>query len=299
MPTNRALALSLAVAVAIAVGALGYIAGTRMNPAEAPAAGITTAQIDDVVKQAIAARIKATPVAGASFSAVELSQDQRLEVQAIIKNYLIANPEIIRDAINELQLREDSAARAAQVAAISDNAKLLFDSPREVVFGNPKGDVTLVEFFDYNCTYCRASHQDMLDLIAKDPGLKVVLKEFPVLGDGSVQAAQVGVAVHLVAPDKYYAFHDALIREKGQVNGERALAIAAEVGIDPEVVRAKLSDAEIQETINESYDLAGKLNLTGTPSYVTPREVIVGAVGFVTLRGRLDMVRDCAKTATC
>jgi protein-disulfide isomerase len=299
MQTTRLLAFSLAFTTAIAVGAVGYIAGTRMGPAQAPATATTADEIDALVKQAIASRIKATPIGGAQFAAVELSDDQRIEVQAIIKNYLIANPEIIRDAINELQNREDAAARANQVAAIDNNAPLLFDSSRAVVFGNPKGDVTLVEFFDYNCTYCRASHQDMLDLIAKDPNLKVVMKEFPVLGDGSVQAAQVGVAVHLVAPDKYFAFHDALIREKGQINGERALAIAGEVGLDPEVVRAKLSDEEVQNTINESYDLAGKLNLTGTPSYVTHKQVIVGAVGYVALRARLDDARDCAKTATC
>ncbi len=299
MATNRLLAASFAVTAAIAVAAVGYIAGMRLNPPPAaPAPAMTAAQVEAVVKDAIAARIRATPI-GTEIAAVELSPDQRLEVQAMIRNYLIANPEIIRDAINELQIREDAAAQAAQVAAVSGNAALLFNSTRAVVLGNPKGDVTLVEFFDYNCSYCRASHQDMLDLIAKDPGLKLVLKEFPVLGDGSVQAAQVGVAVHLVAPDKYFAFHDALIREKGQVNGERALAIAGEVGLDAEVVRAKLSDPEIQNTINESYDLAGKLNLTGTPSYVTPKEVIVGAVGAASLRTRIEMARECAKAATC
>jgi protein-disulfide isomerase len=300
MATNRLLAVAFAAVAAIAAAAIGYIAGGRFAGAPAPSA-ISAVEVDALVKQAIAAQLKATPLQsnGTSSLAAELSNDQRLEVQGIIKNYLLANPEIIRDAINELQIREDAAARAAQVAAISDNASLLFNSNRHAVFGNPTGDVTLVEFFDYNCTYCRASHQDMLDLIAKDPQLRVVMKEFPVLGDGSVQAAQVAVAVNLIAPEKYFAFHDALLREKGQIGGERALAIAGEIGLDPEVVRAKLSDQEIQNTINESYDLAGKLGLTGTPSYVTQKEVIVGAVGYTTLRARLDDARNCLKTATC
>jgi protein-disulfide isomerase len=296
MSATRNLGVALAVTAAVAVGALGYIAGSRLG---GQPASPSAAEVDALVRQAIASRIKATPIGGGEFQAVELSDDQRIEVQEIIKNYLIANPEIIRDAVNALRIREDSVAKAAQTMAIADNAPLIFDSNREVILGNPKGNTTLVEFFDYNCTYCRAAHQDMVDLIAKDPDVRVVLKEFPVLGDGSVQAAQVGVAVHLVAPDKYFAFHDALIREKGQIDGERALAIAGEVGLDPEVIRAKLTDNEIQNTINESYDLAGKLALTGTPSYVTKKEVVVGAIGYTALRARLDEARDCAKTATC
>jgi protein-disulfide isomerase len=299
MQPNRLVLAGLVIVAAIAAGVLGYIAGATRT-GTAPAA-VGAADVDALVREAVAARLRVTPAggSGAGALAAALSDGQRLEVEAMIRNYLIANPEIIRDAINELQRREDAAARAAQVAAISDNAQLIFNSNRQVVFGNPNGDVTLVEFLDYNCGYCRASHQDMLDLIAKDPNLKVVLKEFPVLGDGSVQAAQVAVAVHLVAPEKYFAFHDALIRERGQVDGERALAIAAEVGLDAEMVRAKLSDDEIQSTINESYDLAGKLGLTGTPSYVTQKEVIVGAVGYTSLRARLDDARSCLKTATC
>jgi protein-disulfide isomerase len=297
MQPNRNFVVALVILAAIVAGGLGFIAGA-MRPAPAPSP-VTAASVEALVRQAVSERLRATPIGNGETLALALSEAQRQEVEAMIRNYLIANPEIIRDAINELQRREDVAARAAQVAAISDNAPLIFNSNRHVVLGNPNGDVTLVEFLDYNCGYCRASHQDMLDLIAKDPNLKVVLKEFPVLGDGSVQAAQVAVAVNLVAPEKYFAFHDALIRERGQVDGERALAIAAEVGLDAEVVRAKLSDDEIQNTINESYDLAGKLGLTGTPSYVTQKEVVVGAVGYTTLRARLDDARNCLKTATC
>src|SRR5438067_1000422 len=228
MSMTRNLGVALAFTVVVAVGALGYIAGGNLG--RGPAA--TNVDVNALMREAIASRIKATPIGGTDFQAVELSDDQRIEVQDIIKNYLIANPEIVRDAMNALQIREDATAKAAQTMAIADNSELIFDSNREVVLGNPRGKTTLVEFFDYNCAYCRAAHQDMLDLMAKDPDVRVVLKEFPVLGDGSVQAAQVGVAVHLVAPDKYFAFHDALIREKGQIDGERALAIAGEVGVD-------------------------------------------------------------------
>ena len=140
-----------------------------------------------------------------------------------------------------------------------------------MVLGNPKGDVTLVEFFDYNCAYCRRAQADMKLLIADDPNLRVVLKEFPILGEGSVAAAQVAVAVLLTAPDKYAAFHDALITEKGQVDGDKALAVADDLGLDPEVLKAKAHPDEAKANITEVRDLAAKLDLTGTPPTSPPR----------------------------
>lgn len=220
-----------------------------------------------------------------------LSDDQRAEVEAIIKNYLIAHPEIIRDAINELQRREDAAASAQQSKAIAQNKQLLFDSSREIVFGNPKGDVTLVEFFDYNCTYCRRAQADMKQLLANDKNLRIVMKQFPVLGDGSVEAAQVGIAVHMIAPDKYFEFHDAMLGERGQVNGERALAVAEEVGLDRAKIQDAMKAAEVKATIGEVYDLAAKLQLSGTPSYVTAKEVIVGAIGYDSLKEKIGQAR--------
>ncbi len=138
----------------------------------------------------------------------EFSDDQRKELEGIIRNYLIANPEVITDAITELQRRRDAAAQVAQTKAITDSAATIFDSKHQVVLGNPDGKVTLVEFFDYNCTYCRRAEADMKKLIASDPDLRMVLKQFPVLGPGSVEAAKVAVAVHMTAPDKYAAFHE-------------------------------------------------------------------------------------------
>ncbi len=167
------------------------------------------------------------------------------------------------------------------------------------MLGNPHGKVTLVEFFDYNCTYCRRAEADMKKLIDGDSNLRVVLKQFPVLGPGSVEAAKVAVALHMTAPDKYAAFHDALLAEPGQVNGAKALAVAASLGIDPAALKAKLDSDEVKKTIGESYDLAGRLNLTGTPSYVTHKEVIVGAVGYDTLKTKIDALASACTSSAC
>jgi protein-disulfide isomerase len=303
--TVRSAVLTVGAAVIIAVG-VSYAVGSYMADK-----GLTQAQRGDtetVIKDFVAAnpdllKPPATPVDPATLAAAAppsyLSDGQRTEVEGVIKNYLIANPEIIRDAIAALQEKEDAAAQAAQTKAITDNKSLLFDSTREVVTGNPKGDVTLVEFFDYNCAYCRRAHADMKSLLDSDKNLRFVFKEFPVLGDGSVQAAQISIAVHLVAPDKYVEFHDALISEKGQVDGARALAIAEEIGLDKAKIEEMSKSDEVKATISETYDLASKLSLTGTPSYATPTEVIVGAVGLDSLKQKIAAARAACATTTC
>ncbi|MCB1501820.1 MAG: DsbA family protein [Bauldia sp.] len=240
----------------------------------------------------------------------QLSDTQRQEVEGIVKDYitknpdfirdyLLANPEVIRDAIDELQRKQDEAEQVAQVAAIDQNRDLLFSSPRQVVMGNPAGDVTLIEFFDYNCGYCRRAQADMQQLIADDPNLKVVLKEFPVLGDGSIEAAQVSVAVSLIAPDKAADFHDALLAQSGQVNGDVALAVAEGLGLDRDAVKAKMDSPEVKDTITESYVLAQALSLTGTPSYVTSGEVVIGAVGYDALKEKIATARASCSTEVC
>ena len=285
----------------VAANAPAPTADTRQTTGQAAPAADTMAAAEPAPAADVMAANQSAPMASPVPGATSLSDDQRTEVEGIIRNYLIANPEIIRDAMNALQQKEDAAAKQAQADAISSNKDLLFSSSREVILGNPKGDVTLVEFFDYNCAYCKRAHADMKRLIADDPNLRVVLKEFPILGDGSVQAAQIAVAVLLTAPEKYSDFHDQLITEKGPVDGAKALAVAEGLGIDPAVLKAKANTDEVKANITEVRGLADKLNLTGTPSYVTAASVIVGAVGYDGLKDAVAKAREaCAeKTVSC
>jgi protein-disulfide isomerase len=272
---------ALAVVGALVVGG-AYLAGIDFG-AQAPAG----AEEVKAGGMTAAAPAPATPVIGTT----GFNDDQRAEIEAIIRGYLIAHPEIIKDAIDELQRRQDVAEQASQAKAIADNTPLIFSSKHQVELGNPKGDVTLVEFFDYNCTYCRRAQADMKQLLAEDKNLRIILKEFPVLGQGSVEAAQVGVAVNMLAPDKYAEFHDRLLNSKGQVNGARAVAVAVELGLDATKVRDTMNSDAAKATINEVYDLAGKLSLTGTPSYVTAKEVVVGAVGYDAFKEKIATLR--------
>jgi protein-disulfide isomerase len=154
----------------------------------------------------------------------------------------------------------------------------------------------LVEFFDYNCGFCRQAHADLVKLVEEDERLRVVLKEYPVLGPGSVEAAQVGIAVNIVAAERYREFHDRMLALQGQASGERALAEAEAMGLDGAAIRAAMQDPRIAATIEEVYMLADALGITGTPTYVVGDEVVVGAVGFERLSEKIQAVRNCGST---
>ena len=215
---------------------------------------------------------------------------------SFIRDYLMANPEVIREAVTELERRRIDEEAARQAEAIALHRDLLLHSPRQAVIGNPDGDVTLVEFFDYNCSYCKRALDDMVRLVDEDPNLRIVLKEFPVLGVGSTEAAQVATAVILVAPELYNDFHNLLLGSAAQATLDLAISAAVEVGIDEAELRAAMESDEIIATIEESYMLADALALTGTPSYVLGNEVIVGAVGYDVLKGMIESVRTCGET---
>jgi protein-disulfide isomerase len=169
-----------------------------------------------------------------------------------------------------------------------------------VTLGNPQGDVAVVEFFDYNCSYCKRAMTDMVELIKGDGKLKFVLKEFPVLGDGSVQAAQVAAAVRMqdkTGGKKYLEFHQKLLSGRGPADKARALAVAKEIGLDVARIEKDMASDEVKATLEESFKLAEALGLNGTPSYVVGNDVVVGAVGFNTLKEKINSAR-CGKP-TC
>jgi protein-disulfide isomerase len=237
---------------------------------------------------------------GTALPVEALDAKDRKEVEAIIKDYLIKNPEVLRDAIMELQKREAEAESRQRAVAVKEHQKLIFESPRGVVVGNKAGDVTVVEFFDYNCGYCKRALDDMMNLVKSDSKLKFVLKEFPVLGQGSEEAARVAVAVRMQDKDgsKYLDFHRRLLGSRGEANGARALAAAKDAGLDMTQIEKDMKSDEVRATIDESRVLADALGISGTPSYVVAGEVVPGAVGAATLAKIVASVRKCG-AATC
>ena len=227
-------------------------------------------------------------------SAQSFSDSQRGEIETIIKSYLLAHPEVLEDATNELSRRKAEADAKKHEETITENAETIYNSPRGVTLGNKDGDVTFVEFFDYNCGYCKRAMADMLDLLKEDPKLKVVLKEFPVLSEGSVEAAKVAVAVRMQDPKKYLDFHQKLLGGRGPADKARAMAAAKDAGLDTAKIEKDLASPEVKATIEENLKLAEDMGLNGTPSYVIGKQIVVGAVGLDGLREKIGIAR-CGK----
>jgi protein-disulfide isomerase len=234
------------------------------------------------------------PAAADSFS-----DTQRTEIEKIIKNYLVSHPEVLEEAMAELSKRQAAAETKKHEASVAQNAEAIFNSPRQVVLGNKDGDVTFVEFFDYNCGYCKRAMDDMLTIMKSDPKLKVVLKEFPVLSQGSVEAAQVAVAVRMQDPTgkKYLDFHQKLLTGRGAADKSRALQAAKEAGLDTARIEKDIGSPEVRATIEENFKLAEAMGMNGTPSYVIGKQIVIGAVGVESLREKIGIAR-CGK-ATC
>jgi protein-disulfide isomerase len=217
------------------------------------------------------------------------SDDQKHAIEGIMKDYLMAHPEVLQDAMAALDKKQQEAEAEKARTSIKDNNATLFNSPHQVVLGNPQGTTTVVEFFDYNCGYCKKALPDMLTLLKSDSNIKFVLKEFPVLGEGSVEAAHVAVAARMQDPTgkKYIEFHQKLLGGRGPADKAHALAAAKDAGYDMARLEKDMDSPEVKATIDENMKLADALGVNGTPSYVIGGELVVGAVGLDALKEKM------------
>ncbi|KAA0971195.1 DsbA family protein [Aureimonas fodinaquatilis] len=230
--------------------------------------------------------------------AQNFDDSQKTEIEEIIRNYLIAQPEVLVEAMTALEAKRTAEQREGQKAAIAMAGETLFQTAKGAELGNPEGDVTIVEFFDYNCGYCKRAHADMLALIDSDPNLRVVLKEAPVLGPDSAAASRVSLAFREIMPERYGEFHSKLLMSRTPGNEERALEVARELGASEADIRAAMQNREIDTELRAVSLHAMTLQITGTPSYVVGDEVVIGAVGADELAAKIANVRQCG-SATC
>jgi protein-disulfide isomerase len=221
---------------------------------------------------------------------------QKQEIEALIHDYLLANPEVLEQAFDQLQKKRAKEAAAKQSEAIAKNRDLIFNSPNQMVLGNPKGAITLVEFFDYNCGYCKRAVADMMALLDGNPDLRIVMKEFPILAEGSVEAARISVALKDTDPKQYLAFHQELFSRPGVANGTKALEVAKDLGIDVDKLKNAAGATTVTDNIKEVHELANLLGISGTPSYVIGTELVPGALGYDALQAKVSAVRKCGAT---
>ena len=224
------------------------------------------------------------------------SASQKTEIQAIIKDYLLQKPEVLREAIGVLEAREKAAETKARQEIVGDSSGLLFSGANQAVIGNPDGKITLIEFFDYNCGYCKRALNDLARLMKDNPDMRVVLRDLPILAPGSLEAARIANAFRLQFPgDKFWAFHQKLLASRGPVGKAEAMAVAKDLGADMDRLAKDAAQPEVVIGIDESEKLAKSLQVNGTPTYVIGDDVVVGAVGYDELQAKVANIKKCGK----
>ncbi|MEM7043646.1 MAG: DsbA family protein [Pseudomonadota bacterium] len=237
-----------------------------------------------------------TPIALEPVRADEASPAAELpveQVEEIVRDYLMREPEIIYQALEELQRRQAAEQAERQKEMLVSRQDELLNDPATPVAGNPDGDVALVEFFDYRCGFCRRVLSSMQALMEEDTNLKVVFKELPVLGEDSVRAARAALASHQQDADLYLDFHFALM-SADDLSVEGIRTIAAEVGLDPDLLEQDMNSDDVTEAIDANYQLASALGIEGTPAFVVGETLVPGAVD----KARLAALIEEARTAT-
>ena len=226
----------------------------------------------------LVAALPAPPAALAQAPAADtrlFSPEQKRAIEEIVKDYLIANPEVFLEVQQSLEAKMEQIQAERIKAAIAQNAHDIYHSADAPVAGNPKGDITVVEFFDYNCGYCKRGFPELAKLIDKDPKVRVVLKELPILSKGSEEAARVALAARLQG--KYWDVHRALLESKGQANEAVALKIAEKLGLDMAKLKKDMDSPEIKAEIERVRELANKMGINGTPHFLVGDRGIAGA----------------------
>lgn len=222
----------------------------------------------------------------------KFNAEQKQEVETIVKQYLLENPEVIVDAIRELRRRDENAATESRKNALGSMHDQLKNDASDPVIGNPNGDVTVVEFFDYRCGYCKKVFPDVMKLLKDDGNIKYILKEWPILGDDSIYASRAALAVWFNQREKYTAFHTAMMGNKGGLSNERVVEHAKNSGVNVDKMLLELSDKRIDQTIENNNQLASKLGITGTPAFIFGSNLLPGAIDFDTMKQLVVELRD-------
>jgi protein-disulfide isomerase len=236
------------------------VAQTQPAPAPTPA----------LFPAAVATTVPPAPETPATFSS-----EQKQELGKIIKEYLLTNPEIFLEAQSALESKMEKDQAEKLKVAIAENASEIYRDPKADVAGNPNGDITVVEFFDYNCGYCKRGLHDVIKLVEGDPKVRVVFKELPILSKGSEEASRIAIAAG--RQGKYWDMHKAMLEAKGQMNEANALAIATKLGLDIDKLKKDMASPEVEAEIKKSEALAKKMGVNGTPHFLVGDRAIPGA----------------------
>jgi protein-disulfide isomerase len=214
-----------------------------------------------------------------------MSEAERKALRDEVRAYLLENPEVLIEAMDVLQQREEDAALARDTQFITANSSVIFASANDWVGGNPAGDITLVEFMDYRCGYCRKAYTEVDQLIKTDGNIRFVVKEFPILGDASMLSAQFAIALRQLHGDEAYAkAHDRLMTLRGEPTPDTLARVATDMGLEPQPILDRMKAPEVQAVIQANYALAEQMDITGTPAFVLGDTVMRGYAPLETMQ---------------
>lgn len=226
---------------------------------------------------AAACLMTASPVLAQGFDLSNMTEDQKAAFGAAVRDYLLENPQVIMDAVAKLEDMQAQEQVANDAALVQTHMEALVNDGYSWVGGNPDGDFTIVEFMDYRCGYCRKAQPEVSELIEKDGNIRLIIKEFPILGDASVLSSRFAVATQIVAGnDAYEQVHEALIALDGQPGDAQLQRMAETLGLDYAAIKAEMDSAEVTRRITETRALAQAMQISGTPSFVFGKEMVRG-----------------------
>lgn len=238
-----------------------------------------------------AALLALTP---AAFADGSFSDAQKKEIGEVVRQYLMENPEVLLDVSKALEAKQQEREAAQRTEVLKSSAKQIFHSPADYVAGNPKGDVTMVEFFDYNCGWCKKGFPEVMSLIDKDPNLRFVLKEFPIFGGDSDYAAMAAIAAK--KQNKYWELHKAMFMHEGKVTKAVVDELATKHGLDLAKLKADMKDPSVAQELAENHELASALNINGTPGFIIDDKV---SPGYLPADGLAQMIDEVRKDGGC
>lgn len=221
-------------------------------------------------------------------AAAEMTDAERDAFRAEVRAYLLDNPEVLIEAMDVLQSRQDQNAAQRDLQMLSDNADAIYNSPGDWAGGNLNGDITVVEFMDYRCGYCRKAFAEVEELVNSDGNIRFVLKEFPILGEQSLLASKFAISVRqLYGDDAYKTAHDALMQMRADVSPESLARLAGDLGHDAAAIAAQMEKPEVMAVIDVNHQLATTMEINGTPSFVIDQTMLRG---YVPLDGMRQIV---------
>ena len=231
-----------------------------------------------------------------AFDLATMTQAERTALHNEIRAYLLENPEVIREALEVLQQRQDAQQAERDKALVQAHAQAIFHDGFSYVGGNPEGDITLVEFIDYRCGYCRRAHEDVQQLLESDGNIRFIVKEFPILGEASLTSARFAIATKQIAGDAAYkAAHEALIRLTESPSSAGLGRLAQALGLDGEAILAHMQSDAVETVIRDTQALARALQIRGTPSFVLEDEMLRGYLPLAAMQERVAAKRTQGK----